>query len=118
MELKNIQSDLDEVGIETEKISRQLLKKDPSKRKKISDYELRNKMMNAGLKPPRALFDTFTKEADLMGTYKRYCTEYYEAISSLRRKFAEAFTGNDIEQMVELYEELESLKQQYHRCHN
>jgi XXXCH domain-containing protein len=117
MELKGMHDDQVDGTNEANRSSRQI-KNRPAIKRKSSDYEVLNATMNAGLKPPQVLFETFMKEADLMGTYERYGEEYYEAISILRDRFAEAFADNDVEQMVDLYEELESLKLQHHRRHN
>jgi XXXCH domain-containing protein len=96
------------------KIRKQLHNR-PSDKRMISNYQVLNETKNAGLKPPEALFETFMKEADLLGTYKRYCKEYYEDINILCSKFEGAFANNDIEKMVDLYDDLESLKLQHRR---
>ena len=98
------------------KIRNQTQNSSPKKRK-TNDNEVLYKTMNAGLKPPWALFDTFMREADLMGTYKKYEKEYYEDISFICSRFKDAFADNDIELMVDLYDDLESLKQ-HHRRNN
>lgn len=84
-------------------------------KRKISDYEMFYKALNAGLKPPSALFEIFKREAELMETYKSFGKAYYEEISFICNKFEQAFADNDIDRMVNLYDDLESLKLQPRR---
>ena len=79
-------------------------------KKIISNYKAAHETMQAGLKPPWVLFDTFMREADLIVTYKRYGKEFYKEISSICSKFEMAFADNDIDRMVELYGDLEAMK--------
>ena len=84
----------------------------PPKKRKISDYEGFYKTMHAGLKSPAALFETFMREAELMETYKGYGQEQHKEINFICRRFEVAFNENDIDLMVDLYENLESIKLQ------
>lgn len=76
----------------------------------ISNYKAVQETMQAGLKPPWALFETFMKEVDLIATYKRHGKEFYEKVSIICSTFEKAFADNDLDRLVELYEELEELK--------
>ena len=87
-------------------------------KKMTNDYMAIQETMQAGLKPPWALYDTFMQEADLMAAYKRHGKDYYKEISFISSKFKEAFAENDIERMVDLYDDLESMRLQLHRMHN
>jgi XXXCH domain-containing protein len=117
MEQKSLNNDLADKATDVGKIRKHRQNKFPRKTK-MNEYEVFCEAMNAGLKPPLALHDTFMREADLMLKYKRHGAEYYEEISFLCSKFEEAFAGNNIEQMVDLYDELESLKLLYKRGNN
>lgn len=75
-----------------------------------SNYKVIQESMQAGLKPPWVLFDTFMREVDLIVTYKRYGKEFYEKVSFICSNFEKAFADNDLDRLVELYEELEDLK--------
>ena len=77
---------------------------------KSYNYKAAQESMQAGLKPPWALFDNFMREADLMVTYKRYGKKFFEEVSFICSKFEVAYADNDIDQMVELYGDLETLK--------
>lgn len=84
----------------------------PPQKRKISAYEGFYNTMHAGLKSPAALLDTFMREAELMETYKGYGQEQHEEINFICRRFEVAFNENDIDLMVDLYENLESIKLQ------
>jgi XXXCH domain-containing protein len=116
-EMKSHNSDMIGEATGLDKIRKQKQNRLAGKRK-TSDYEVFYEAMNAGLKPPLALHETFMREADLMLKYKMHGEEYYEEISFLCSKFEEAFAGNEIEQMVDLYDELGSLKLQHLRRNN
>lgn len=81
-----------------------------ARKKMISTYKATHESMQAGLKPPWVLFDTFMREADLMSTYKRYGREFFEEIRIVCSRFEKAFADNDIDLMVELYGDLEAIK--------
>jgi len=87
----------------------------PPRKRKSNEYKIFYNTLNAGLKPPSVLFETFMKEAELMETYTRYGEAYYEDISFICNKFEKAFADNDIDQMINLYDDLESLKLQHRR---
>ena len=114
MEQKSFSNDRVDKATDVGKIKKPKQNNPPGKTK-MNEYEVFYEAMSAGLKPPLVLYETFMREADLMGTYKRHAESYYEEISLLCSKFEEAFAGNEIEQMVDLYDELESLKLQYQR---
>ena len=79
-------------------------------KKVMSSYMAIYETMQAGLKSPQALFDTFMREADLLETYKSHLAKYHEELNLICSKFKEAFADNDIERMVELYDDLEAIR--------
>lgn len=82
-----------------------------SRKSKMNNYWAIHETMQAGLKPPWALFNAFMREADLITSYKRNNKEgISSAIRLLCRKFEEAYKNNDIMRMITLYEDLEALK--------
>lgn len=81
-----------------------------SSKKMMSRYQASYETLQAGLKQPKALFDTFMLEADLMKTYKGYGEHHQEEISHLCSSFKKAFAENDIDRMVDLYDDLEAMK--------
>ena len=80
------------------------------RKKSISNYKAVYESMQAGLKPPWALLETFMSEVDLMVTYKKHGKEFNREISSICSKFERAFADNNLDLLVELYEALETLK--------
>ena len=81
-----------------------------SPKKMMNRYQASYETIQAGLKQPKALFDTFMLEADLMKTYKGYGEHHREEISHLCSSFKKAFAENDIDRMVDLYDDLEAMK--------
>ena len=81
-----------------------------SPKRMISNYKAVHETMQAGLKPPWALFESFMREVDLIATYKRHGKEFYKKVSCICSAFEKAFADNDLDRLVELYEELEELK--------
>lgn len=79
-------------------------------KKSMSNYKAVYESMQAGLKPPWALLETFMSEVDLLVTYKKYGKELNKEISIICSKFESAFADNNIDRLVELYEDLEALK--------
>ena len=81
-----------------------------SRKKMVSSYMAVQESAQAGLKPPWVVFDTFMSEVDLLVTYKKNGREFYNQISLICSKFERAFADNELDRLVELYEELEELK--------
>jgi XXXCH domain-containing protein len=86
------------------------LKKSNPRKKMISSYMAIQESMQAGLKPPSVLFDTFMREVDLLVTYKKFGKTFNKEVSVICSKFERAFADNELDRLVELYEELEELK--------
>jgi len=78
--------------------------------KSISNHKAAYESIQAGLKPPWVLLETFMSEVDLLVTYKTCGKEFFEQISSICSKFESAYVDNDLDRLVELYEELEAIK--------
>lgn len=66
--------------------------------------------VHAGLKPPWVLLEAFMREVDLLMTYKKHGKEFFKEVSSICSQFEKAFADNELDRLVELYEELETLK--------
>ena len=81
-----------------------------SRKKMTSSYMAVQESMQACLKPPWVLFDTFMSEVDLLVTYKKFGNAFNKEVSVICSKFERAFADNELDRLVELYEELEELK--------
>ncbi len=100
-----------------DKIQRQRQHKTSHERLK-SSHQAVYETMQAGLKPPQALFDTFMREADLIMSYKWYGEQHSKEFNLICSRFKEAFADNDIEQMMDMYNDLEIMKQRLQHVHH
>lgn len=66
--------------------------------------------MQAGLKPPGVIFEIFMGEVDLLATHKKHGRQFDQEVELICTRFEKAFADNDIDRMVELYDELEAIK--------
>ena len=91
--------------IDLAQLKRRIVRKKP-----INNHKAVYESVHAGLKPPWVLLEAFMGEVDLLLTYKRHGKEFFKELSSICSQFEKAFADNDLDRLVELYEELEALK--------